>query len=356
MGESLVFVGGDILNYIPTVLNFLTNNNIEFEATSNSSYSDFECHGIRFKCIDDTNVFHHVEIIDTFKSNNIILITNCEASKYFGKPNSKQSNGLKYQHKCPNPLIGVDIKLFDNDIEFPYKSDRPKCFYDVRVDGKKSAYDAFYDAHIRWKMIINRIQYSGGFIDSRQVLNALNITRTCKQPSWFSQSLAERIISEYCTSNTIYDLAAGWGARYDAAKKLGKKYVGCDYNKALVDWHHELGRNEIQYADGRYFAYSDDCSIFICPPYSDPKTGRCFEDYNFKGFDDSAKGLSQCDWLRIAINNASNASEAIMVCKIVDSGWDKYVVDIISNKSHFGKNQEYILKVDNDDFETVLNL
>ena len=113
----------------------------------------------------------------------------------------------------------------------------------MRVDGKQSAYDAFYDAHIRWKMIINRIQYSGGFIDSRQVLNALNITRTCKQPSWFSQSLAERIISEYCTSNTIYDLAAGWGARYDAAKKLGKKYVGCDYNKALVDWHHELGRN-----------------------------------------------------------------------------------------------------------------
>lgn len=344
------------MNYLAIVKTFLMINNIQFEVYSDSKYKDFICHGIRFKCIEDIDIFHNSALLNTFRSNNIILITNCEASSYFGKPNSKQSNGLKYQHKCPNPLIGVDIKLFDNDIEFPYKTDRPKCFYDVRVDGKKSAYDAFYDAHIRWKMIINRIQYSGGFIDSRQVLNALNITRTCKQPSWFSQSLAERIISEYCTSNTIYDLAAGWGARYDAAKKLGKKYVGCDYNKALVDWHHELGRNEIQYADGRDFKYDDDCSIFICPPYSDPKTGRCFEDYNFEGFDDSAKGLSQCDWLRIAINNASNASEAIMVCKIVDSGWDKYVVDIISNKSHFGKNQEYILKVDNDDFETVLNL
>ena len=85
-------------------------------------------------------------------------------------------------------MIGVDIELFDNDdIEFPYKTDRPRCFYDVKFDGKKSAYEAFYDADIRWRMIINRIQYSGGFIDSKQVLNALNITRTCKQLSLLIQ-------------------------------------------------------------------------------------------------------------------------------------------------------------------------
>lgn len=344
------------MNYLATVETYLRNNNIQFEVYADSTYTDFTCQGIRFKCIEDINIFHNLELLNTFKSCNIILITNSKASIYFGKPNSKQSNGLKYQHKCPEPLIGVDIKLFDNDIEFPYKNDRPKCFYDVKVDGKKSAYEAFYDQNIRWNMILNRIQYSGGFIDATQVLNALNITRTCKQPSWFSQSLAERIISDYCTSDTIYDLAAGWGARYDAAKKLDKNYVGCDYNKDLVDWHHELGRNEIQYADGRNFKYNDVCSIFICPPYSDPKTGRCFEDYNFEGFDDSAKGLSQCDWLKIAINNAPNALEAILVCKIVDDGWDNYIVDTISNKSHFGTNSEYIIKINCDQFEDVLRL
>lgn len=342
------------MNYVSTVFDFLTDNNIEFAYTNISSYSDFECQGIRFRCIDDTSVFHYLDMINTFKANNIILITSGEASKYFGKPNSKQSNGLKYQHKCPNPLIGVDIELFSNSIEFPYRCDRPRCFYDVRVDGKKSAYEAFYDSSIRWKMIINRINYSGGFIDARQILNALNITRTCKQPSWFNKSLAERIISDYCTSDTIYDLAAGWGARYEAAKKLNRKYVACDFNKDLVDWHHDLGRYEIQYADGRNFKYDSTCSIFICPPYSDPRTGRCFEDYNFEGFDSSAKGLSQCDWLKLAITNAPNALEAILVCKIVDPGWEKYIVDTISNKSHFGKNFEYILKIDNDQFETVL--
>lgn len=343
------------MKYLSIVLDFLITNKIAFRLTDNSPYVDFECQGIQFKCVDTTNPFHQLASLNTFKFKNIILITSSKASKYFGKPNSTQSNGLKYQHKCPNPLIGVDIQLFGDNIEFPYRNDRPKCFYDVKVDGKKSAYEAFYDANIRWKMIINRIQYSGGFIDSRQVLNALNITRICKQPSWFSKSLAERIISDYCTSDTIYDLAAGWGARYDAAKKLNRTYIGCDYNKDLVNWHHELGRNEIQYADGRDFKYDGICSIFICPPYSDPKTGRCFEDYNFEGFDDSAKGLSQCDWLKIAITNAPNAFEAILVCKIVDDGWDKYVIDTISNKSHFGKNSEYIIKIDRNEFYDVLN-
>ena len=66
----------------------------------------------------------------------IIVITEQSASKNFGKPNSLESNGLKYLNRCPLPLIGVDIRLFNNP-EFPYKDDRPPCFYDVRVDGQK---------------------------------------------------------------------------------------------------------------------------------------------------------------------------------------------------------------------------
>lgn len=48
-----------------------------------------------------------------------------------------------------------------------------------------------------------------GVIDAKQVLNALNITHTCKQPSWFSKQLAEDIIMRYCSSDTIVDTFAG---------------------------------------------------------------------------------------------------------------------------------------------------
>jgi hypothetical protein len=261
---------------------------------------------------------------------------------------------LKYPDKCSEPLIGVDISLLTDAPEFPYAKDRPKCFYDVRVDGKASAVEAFANPGIRWKMINNRIQYTGGFIDSHQVLTAMNVTRTCKQPSWFSKSLANRLISAYCSQDVIYDLAAGWGARCDACNELGKTYVACDYNKDLVEWHHASNRNNIWWHDGRTFTYDMPCSIFICPPYSDPATGRCFEDYNFDGFDESAQSLTQCQWLLIAMKNASEFVDATMVCKIVDPGWEDYVVETLDNKSHFGTNHEYVIHLTHDQYSNLV--
>lgn len=326
------------------------------------TYVDFKVGDLLFEvkgghlmqgCFDYQGVPIDVKL-DVYKKHHVIVITDELGRDKFGKPNSSVSNGLKYLNKCPEPLIGVDISLFTETPEFPYRDDRPHCFYDVRVDGQKSAHEAFYDKEIRWKMILNRIQYSGGFIDAKQILNALNVTKTCKQPSWFSKQLAKNIIQKYCTSTIIFDAMAGWGARADAANELHRSYVGVDFNKELVDWHHSKGRTNIVYGDAREFKYDKPCSIFICPPYSDPETGRCFEDYNFDGFEDRAKSLSQCDWLKVVLKNVPNASEAVMVCKIVDKGWERYVVDTIKNQSHFGTNYEYVIVINNEDFQEVL--
>lgn len=335
------------------VKEFFERNNISYEFNINfhNVNIDFKIGNLYF-IVKPSEWFSDIlasDILKLCRMYHIIIITNNEASKNFGKPNSLESNGLKYLHKCPLPLIGVDIDLFNNP-RFPYKNDRPPCFYDVKVDGQKSSHEAFFDEKIRWEMIVNRIQYSGGFIDSNQILSALNITRTCKQPSWFSKTFAKNIIKEYCTSNIIVDPFAGWGTRYDAAIELGRKYVGGDFNPELVEWHNNVMHRNILLCDANNFSYEGNCSVFICPPYSDPKTGRCFEDYNFDNFDTVAKQKSQCDWLKIVMKNIPNANEYIMVCKVVDEGWDKYIVDTKTNKSHFGKNNEYILKITNETF------
>jgi hypothetical protein len=127
-------------------------------------------------------------------------------------------------------------------------------------------------------------------------------------------------------------------------------YIACDYNKELVDWHLEQQRDTIVWHDGRTFTCDMPCSIFICPPYSDPATGRCFEDYNFDGFDESAQSLSQCQWLLIAMKNAPNFLDATMVCKVVDRGWDKYVVETLDNDSHFGTNHEYVIHLTKEQY------
>ena len=333
----------------------------EYDGKIHVTLIDFEVDGVLYEVKGLhllTGVYDYSGIpisvkLDVYKKNHVIVIT--DKSEFtinlFGKPNSLKSNGLKYLDKCPNPLIGVDVELFKDFPDFPYGNDRPKCFYNVRVDGELSSAEAFYDPKIRWKMILNRVQYAGGFIDNKQVLVAMNVTRTCKQPSWFSKKRAIRLIEQYCSRQVIYDLAAGWGARYDACKKLGRTYIACDYNKELVDWHLEKGRDTIVWHDGRTFTCDVPCSIFICPPYSD-STGKCFEDYNFEGFDESAQSITQCQWLSIAMKNAPKFEDATMVCKIVDPGWEKYIVEIINNKSHFGTNQEYVIHLTHEQYKS----
>lgn len=338
------------------VYEFLVRNNVDFQTqvpitykasdgTSRVTYVDFCIEGILFEVkgghlLDGVFDYSGVPIADklnVYRKHHVVVITDEGHRSLFGKPNSNESNGLKYLNKCSYSLIGVDVSLFTNPV-FPYKGDRPKEFYDVEVSGQKSSYEAFFDEQIRLRMILNRVQYSGGFIDGNQVLTALNVTRTCKQPSWFSKAFAKRIIESFVTSDVVVDPFAGWGTRYDACVELGKLYVGSDLNKDLVNWHKSRGR-DIQYCDAKKFLYNKPCSVFICPPYQSTEYYGNFQD----------SSLTQCQWLQIVMNNVPNASEYVMVCKVVDSGWEKYVVDEKVNKSHFGVNKEYVIAVPGKD-------
>lgn len=340
---------------VDIVKNFFDRNNISYEELyiHNGLSCNFKVGDLIIDCVPSYLINNDALIVKLYKQEHIVVVTESGVESTVGPANSTISNGLKYLKKCPEPLIAIDVELFTQNPEFPYRNDRPKCFYEVRVDGKPSAHEAFYDEQLRWKMIENRILYSGGFIDNKQVLQAMNISRTCKQPSWFTKQRAKDIISKYCTSDTIVDPFAGWGARHDAAAELKRPYLGGDFNKELVEWHQSKGRT-IAFMDAHKFEYDKVCSVFICPPYSDPKTGRCFEDYNFDNFDESAKALSQCDWLKVCMKNIPNATEYVMVCKVVDDGWEKFIVDIVVNKSHFGKNNEYILVVPNADAKVLI--
>lgn len=335
---------------------FLDRNNIKYEELyfHENQVTNFKVGDLCLDCVEVDTLNSDPVLREWYRARHIIAITEAGAEAAIGKPNSTVSNGLKYLKKCPYPLIGVDVELFTKTPNFPYREDRPKCFYEVKVDGKPSAHEAFYDEQIRWKMIVNRILYSGGFIDNRQILQAMNISRTCKQPSWFSKQLAKKIIQTYCKEDTIVDPFAGWGARHDASVELHKNYIGSDFNPKLVKWHEEMGRN-IKFGDANKVKFDGKCDVFICPPYSDPKTGRCFEDYNFIDFNESAKALSQCDWLKIVMKNVPNATNYVMVCKVVDEGWDKYIIDTKTNKSHFGTNNEYVLVVSNSEAKKILS-
>ena len=327
-----------IETYIPLTFNY--NNE------KHTTLIDFKIDGLLFECKGGHlmhNMFDEESCVpqefkrEIYKQNHVIIITDRWGSELIPKKESKESNGLKYLNKCSTPLIGVDIDLFRNP-GIPYDSDKPKCFYNVKVDKKMSVNEAWKDECIRWKMIKNRINYVGGFIDNKEILTAMNVTRTCKQPSWFSKTYAKELIQKYITTDRILDPFAGWGTRYDASIELGLEYIGCDMNKELVKWHHDLGRNTIYYDDAnRFQTDNENCSVFICPPYTD------YEIY----FEDQDLKTTQCQWLSIVMKNIPNAKEYLMVCKVVDEGFEKYIVEEKVNKSHFGENKEYVILIKN---------
>lgn len=306
----------------------------EFDGKKHTLLIDFNIDGILVEvkgkhllegCFDYNKTIKIDTKLEVYKNNNVVIVTDDRELFTHDKKMGWRDN--------PKSLIGVDISLFTNP-QFPYSSNKPKCYYDVRVSNQKSCYEAFNDEIIRWKMIKNRIKYMGGFIDNKQILTALNVTRTCRQPSWFSKSFAKDIITKYITTDTVVDPFAGWGTRYDACIELGKIYIGCDINAELVKWHTSVGRN-ISCCDANNFTYDKECSVFICPPYQDT------EIY----FDGQDTQKTQCQWLEIVMKNIPNAKEYVMVCKTIDKGWEKYIVDTKENKSHFGTNYEYIIKI-----------
>lgn len=317
----------------------------EYNGSTHTTFVDFRVDGQLFECKGGHllsgcfDYFKHmipIEVkLDVYAKNHVILITD-----YYGESLFKKHNG-----DVMDSLIGIDIELF-RDPKFPYRTDRPTCFYHVGVDGNKSVYEAFCDEQIRWKMIMNRTKYMGGYIDARQVLTALNVTRRYRQPSWFSQSYAKQLISKYCTQSTVVDTFAGWGTRADACKQLHKNYVGIDLNSELVAWHKSHAHN-ITVGDARTFTYDKSCSVFICPPYYDSINHRCVEDYRFPEFDDECKKLTECEWLSIVMRNIPNASEYVMVCKSVSDEFKPYIVESKTNRSHFGSNNEYVVVVPN---------
>ena len=342
--------------YEVNVYEFCKRNNIPIECQiplqfeqdgkSKITYIDFKIDGLLFECkgghllhgvydyAQDVKIETKLQI---YRDNNVIVITDINGADVIPKKESAGSNGLKYLNKCPKPLIGVDIDLFRQP-KFPFADDRPECFYKVRVDNKPSMLEAWGNELLRWKMIKNRINYVGGFIDSKSILTAMNVTRTCKQPSWFSKTYAKKLMQKYITTDTIIDTFAGWGSRADACKELNKQYIGCDLNKELVEWHKSLSR-PITLLDANSFKYNGtNCSVFICPPYTDYETYFAGQDLK----------TTQCEWLQLVMHNVPNAREYLMVCKVVDKGWEKYIVEEKINKSHFGTNKEYVLLVKNN--------
>ena len=144
--------------------------------------------------------------------------------------------------------------------------------------------------------------------------------------------------------DNIYDPFSGFSGRLIGANNCNKHYYGSDINKDHVNESNEI----IDYLnckescnvkvqdllnDSIHILDSDSC-LFTCPPYG----GK--EHWN-KNNDEVEKSCDE--WIDVCMDKY-RCDKYLFVVDKTDKYKD-YIVETISNKSHFGENKEYVVLI-----------
>ena len=255
----------------------------------------------------------------------------------------------------PYPEYSKERMLKDYNNLYKYKNDKynrncrigesiikhyHKSIYDCHKDKLFSPKEAWFDDILLKRIIKNRLIYVND-VDPSKILSGFNISGTAKIVSIFNPILAKYIISKYLNEyNEIFDPFSGFSGRLLGASSLGKRYIGQDLNEKAVNESNEIIKflqlnkasithNNTLTSSGQYE------SLLTCPPYA----GK--EIYS------EEKVFKNCDeWIDHILKNYKCKRYVFVVDETVK--YSEYIKETITNTSHFGMNNEYIIVIDQD--------
>lgn len=243
------------------------------------------------------------------------------------------------------------LKLFLKSLPFPFPT---KCctdedvirffhksIYEASKKGKLSPLEAWQDKELIRKSALNRLRYVKK-CTPESVLQGFSVAQIAPKVSVFKPKLAERLIKKYLNDfSEIFDPFSGFSGRLIGAFRAGKAYLGQDIHPKHVAESNEIIQHLniekakiIQQNILTDTQKSFEC-LFTCPPYG----GK--EHWNERN-DEVEKSCDE--WIDLCLEKYK--------CKrylfVVDQT-EKYkdqIIEIIENKSHFGKNYEYVILLD----------
>lgn len=271
-------------------------------------------------------------------------ITDC--SKYVDYVNKKYTSDF--------------LGLFENGLDFPYlnqdlsdKSDMGlihhfhKSIYAATRKGKVSPIVAWQDKNIIKKIAFNRLKYVGHCRPS-DILQGFNVTRVANKVSLFSPKLAENLIKKYIpNADIIIDPFSGFSGRMLGSYNCDIHYIGWDINEdhvresnEIVDYKLIGDMCDIKVQDlitfeGKDWSVLRDVCLFTCPPYG----GK--EHWN-KNNDEIEKSCDE--WIDLCLEKHRGCIKYLFVVDETEKYKDK-IVETITNKSHFGSNNEYVIVI-----------
>ena len=204
------------------------------------------------------------------------------------------------------------------------------------------------------KLLRNRLTYNESFvkygipdkIPLHIYAQGMSVMRLYPEVSYFKPSLAKYLIKKYLNdAKWIIDPFSGYSGRMLGTLACGKNYSGSDLcymsiqeSEMIYDWLTKTFINVpqayIDIADAE-----DSCSdtfdaLFTCPPYED-----------IESWPNVNTNIHTCDeWIDICIKNNKCKKYLFVVDNKIEK-WKSNIVETLENKSHFGKNIEYVVLI-----------
>lgn len=207
----------------------------------------------------------------------------------------------------------------------------------------KSPAEAWYTPELLYKTIANRLKYVGENLTPKDIIHGFSVTKVAPRVSLFRPALAKYLVNKYLADyNTIFDPCAGFSGRMLGVCSLGKHYTGQDCNWCTIQEATKLRDQlnldaELTYKNSIYDKGSYDC-LFTCPPYMN-KTGDMIEIWN-----EEIEPLSEDEWIDTCLTNFM--CEKYLFVVGTTEKYKDYIVETISNKSHFSNKMEFVIYID----------
>ena len=211
-----------------------------------------------------------------------------------------------------------------------------ESIWEARVGNNISPVECWNNKELLEKTVRNRMIYSSR-LSSQCIVDGFNVSKIAPKVSVFNPMLAKHLIETYLNEfNEVFDPFSGFSGRMLGCCALNKKYIGQDINekhieesKQIIDYLNLNAAVKVQdiFVDcGEY-----EC-LFTCPPY------------NLKEiWNKNETNYSSDQWIGQCITRYD--------CKkylfVVDSTerYKDYIIDEITNSSHFGTKKEYIILI-----------
>lgn len=221
-----------------------------------------------------------------------------------------------------------------------------RSIYHAHKKGKPSPYEAWYNDDLLMKCIENRTIYRS-VLDKNKILQGFNVSKIAPKVSVFSAGRAKLLIHKYLMDyDEIFDPFSGFSGRMLGAISLDKKYIGRDISYVhikesmmLVNFlsmcktHFNILCPDIEVANIMSISGEYEC-LFTCPPYGMKEIWQ----------GEICDSRSCDDWIDICLCNFRCERYLFVVDKT--EKYQNNIVDVILNRSHFGKNNEYIVLLD----------